>query len=89
MGRGFQSSFLSGIAHLDLDIRNSAAYIKGWASALRDNQKWIMWAAARAEKAADYILGTPLSSEIVEEKTSAEMVTEVSAAEPAYQDLPF
>ena len=54
------SSFLAGIAHLDLDIRNSAAYIKGWASALRDNQKWVMWAAARAEKAADYILGNVL-----------------------------
>ena len=51
------SSFLAGIANLDLDIRNSAAYIKGWTSALRDNQKWIMWAAARAEKAADHILG--------------------------------
>ena len=83
------SSFLAGIAHLDLDIRNSAAYIKGWASALRDNQKWIMWAAARAEKAADYILGTPLSSAIAEEKTSSEVVDEVPAAEPAYQDLPF
>ena len=83
------SSFLAGIAHLDLDIRNSAAYIKGWASALRDNQKWIMWAAARAEKAADYILGTPSSSAIAEEKTSAEVVDEVPAAKPAYQDLPF
>ena len=83
------SSFLAGIAHLDLDIRNSAAYIKGWASALRDNQKWIMWAAARAEKAADYILGTPSSSAIVEEKTSAKVATEVPAAEPAYQELPF
>ena len=83
------SSFLAGIAHLDLDIRNSAAYIKGWASALRDNQKWIMWAAARAEKAADYILGIPSSSAITEEKTSAELVSEVPAAEPAYQDLPF
>jgi len=83
------SSFLAGIAHLDLDIRNSAAYIKGWASALRDNQNWIMWAAARAEKAADYILGTSSSSAIAEEKTSAEVVDEVPGAEPAYQDLPF
>jgi antirestriction protein ArdC len=83
------STFLAGIAHLDLDIHNSAAYIKGWASALRDNQKWIMWAAARAEKAADYILGTSSSSAIAEEKTSAEMVDEVPAAEPVYQDLPF
>ena len=83
------SSFLAGIAHLDLDIRNSAAYIKGWASALRDNQKWIMWAAARAEKAADYILGTSTSSPIAEEKASAVVIDEVPAAEPVYQDLPF
>ena len=27
---------------------------KGWASALRDNQKCVMWTAARAEKAADH-----------------------------------
>ena len=50
------SAFLGGIANLDPDIRNSAAYIRGWASALRDNEKWIMWAASRAEKAANHIL---------------------------------
>ena len=84
------SSFLAGIAHLDLDIRNSAAYIKGWASALRDNQKWVMWAAARAEKAADHILGTSSSSSsISEERTTEEMVHEVPAFEPVCQDLPF
>ena len=60
------SAFLGGIANLDPDIRNSAAYIRGWASALRDNQKWIMWAAARAEKAANYILGT--EQKIVDEE---------------------
>ena len=38
--------------------RNSNAYIRDWAASLRDNQKWIMWAASRAEKAAEYILGT-------------------------------
>ena len=83
------SSFLAGIAHLDLDIRNSAAYIKGWASALRDNQKWVMWAAARAEKAADHILGTSSSSAMAEERTTAEVVSEVPALEPVCQDLPF
>ena len=83
------SSFLAGIANLDLDIRNSAAYIKGWTSALRDNQKWIMWAAARAEKAADHILGTSSSSVIAEERTTAEVVSEVPVLEPVCQDLPF
>jgi antirestriction protein ArdC len=51
------SSFLSSVAHLQLDVRNSAAYIKSWSQKLRDNETWIMWAASRAEKAADYILG--------------------------------
>jgi antirestriction protein ArdC len=83
------SSFLAGIAHLDLDIRNSAAYIKGWASALRDNQKWIMWAAAKAEKAADHILGNVSSLVLSEEKTTSEVISEVPVLEPVTDDLPF
>ncbi len=51
------SSFLCGIAGLGSDVRNSTAYIKSWTSALRDNEKWIMWASSKAEKAADHILG--------------------------------
>jgi antirestriction protein ArdC len=83
------SSFLAGIAHLDPDIRNSAAYIKGWASALRDNQKWVMWAAARAEKAADHILGIDSSYTPSEEKTTAEATSEVPVLEPVLEDSPF
>jgi len=83
------SSFLSGIAHLDMDIRNSAAYIKGWASALRDNQKWIMWAAARAEKSADYILGIDSSYSASEEKTTVEATSKVLVPEPVLEDSPF
>jgi antirestriction protein ArdC len=51
------SAYLSGIAKLGLENRNSIAYIRNWATALRDNEKWIMWAASRAEKAANHILG--------------------------------
>ena len=83
------SSFLAGIANLDLDIRNSAAYIGGWASALRDNQKWVMWAAARAEKAADHILGIDSSYAAAEEKTTEEVVTEVPVLESVTEDVPF
>jgi antirestriction protein ArdC len=83
------SSFLAGIAHLDPDIRNSAAYIKGWASALRDNQKWVMWAAARAEKAADHILGIDSSYSASEEKTTAEVAGEVPVLEPVLEDNAF
>ena len=71
------SSYLAEIAHLELNIRNSAAYIAGWASKLRDNQKWILWAASRAEKAADYILGI-ISEELVPADSS-----EIEILEPA------
>ncbi len=71
------SAYLAEIAHLELNIRNSAAYISGWASKLRDNQKWILWAAARAEKSVDYILGinseevVPSESQVVESPVPA------------------
>jgi antirestriction protein ArdC len=71
------SSYLAEIAHLELNIRNSAAYISGWASKLRDNQKWILWAASRAEKAADHILG------IVSEEPIPADSSEVEILEPA------
>ena len=74
------SSFLAEIAHLELNIRNSAAYIAGWASKLRDNQKWILWAAARAEKSADYILGIN-SEEVVPSESLV-----VESPEPALAD---
>ncbi|MEZ5196377.1 MAG: zincin-like metallopeptidase domain-containing protein [Bacteroidales bacterium] len=50
------SAYLSEIAHLDTNFRNKAAYIKGWASALRENNRWITWAANKAEQACKHIL---------------------------------
>jgi antirestriction protein ArdC len=47
-------------ASLKLDnslIDNSAAYLQGWLRALKDDPKMIVIAAARAQKAADYIRG--------------------------------
>lgn len=38
-------------------FRNSVAYIQGWIKALRNDPKMIVWAAGRAEKAAQYIFG--------------------------------
>ena len=38
-------------------IDNSAAYLKGWLKALKDDPKMIVIASARAQKAADYIRG--------------------------------
>jgi len=47
-------------ASLKLDnslVENSAAYLKGWLRALKDDPKMIVIASARAQKAADYIRG--------------------------------
>lgn len=38
-------------------FRNSAAYIQGWLSALRNDNQMIITAAGKAEKAVNYILG--------------------------------
>lgn len=37
-------------------FRNSVAYIQGWLKALKNDNKMIVWAARRAEKAAKFIL---------------------------------
>jgi antirestriction protein ArdC len=46
--------------HVGIDcekaFRNSVAYIQGWAQKLKDDNKAIIWAASRAERAAKYIL---------------------------------
>lgn len=38
-------------------FENSVAYIQGWLKALSNDNKMIVWAAARAESAARYIIG--------------------------------
>lgn len=38
-------------------FKNSVAYIQSWLKALKNDNKMIVWAASRAEKAAKYILG--------------------------------
>jgi antirestriction protein ArdC len=46
---------VSGIA--PATIENSAAYIQGWLKKLRDDKTVVVYAAAQAQKAADYVLG--------------------------------
>ena len=72
------SSFLADRAGLTNRQRNSNAYIRNWAESLRDNQKWIMWAASRAEKAAEYILGNEQIILDEEETQVPEFAEEVS-----------
>ncbi|MBF0107368.1 MAG: DUF1738 domain-containing protein [Deltaproteobacteria bacterium] len=53
----FCASYLSAEAGIDgTTIDNSAAYIAGWLKALQNNKTWLIFAAAQAQRAADYIL---------------------------------
>ena len=72
------SSFLADRAGLKNRQRNSTAYINSWATSLRDNQKWIIWAASRAEKAAEYILGNEQIILDEEEAQVPELTEEVA-----------
>ena len=48
------------VSHCGLEtpqsFHNSAAYIQGWLRALKDDKRFIVSAAGKAEKAVDYIL---------------------------------
>ena len=53
------SAMLCSKLQIDCDkaFKNSVAYIQGWLRALKGDNKAIVWAASRAEKAARHILG--------------------------------
>lgn len=43
--------------------RNSASYLSGWMNAIGEDKNMIVYAASRAQKAVDMILGTALEGE--------------------------
>lgn len=52
------SAMLSTVANLPGDvIPPSASYIASWLNALKDDPKMVIWAAGKAQRAADFILG--------------------------------
>lgn len=53
------SAMLCSVMELDCDkaFKNSVAYIQGWLKALKNDNKMVVWAASRAEKAARFIMG--------------------------------
>jgi antirestriction protein ArdC len=53
----FGASFLCAHAGIETTIDNSAAYIKGWLKALRNDPKLAIIAASQGQKAATHILG--------------------------------
>lgn len=50
------AAFLCAISGIDQTADNSAAYIKGWLKALKNDHKMVVHAAAAAHRAADFIL---------------------------------
>ena len=50
--------------NVEIDIPNSAAYLKSWLQALKNDNSLIFAAAAKASKAADYINGTLVQEEV-------------------------
>lgn len=58
------SAFLCGQAGIvERTIDSSAAYIENWLERLKDDKTLVVYAAAQAQKAADFILGRKLESE--------------------------
>jgi antirestriction protein ArdC len=58
------SAFLCGHSGIvERTIDRSAAYIEGWLKQLKDDRTLIVYAAAQAQKAADFILGKTVESE--------------------------
>jgi len=50
------AAFLCGHSGIERTIENSAAYIRGWLKALKNDKTLLVQAAAQAQKASDYIL---------------------------------
>lgn len=65
------ASFLCGEFEISNQTPQSAAYVKSWLRALKNNPAWIVKAAAKAEKAADYILGRTEEKALSPEEVAA------------------
>lgn len=55
----FTSAFLCHHAGIATTLPQSASYIDNWARVLKNDRRMVITGAARAQKAADYILGLP------------------------------
>ena len=50
------SLFLNSYVGLDINIKNSSAYIKGWIKALKNDSQMVISASSKAQKAFEYII---------------------------------
>jgi antirestriction protein ArdC len=73
----FASAFLCAHVGIECEVEQSAAYLQGWLSALRDDKKMLVQAAGSAQKATDYILGVTFDEK---PETSSSATEELAAA---------
>lgn len=72
------AAFLSAACGIEpATIENSAAYLQGWLSVLKEDSKAIIHAAAQAQKAADFIRGISFATSV---PTDEEPATTIQAA---------
>ena len=64
------AAFLCGHAGIENTIQNSAAYLQNWLEALQNDNKLIVQAAAQAQKASDFILGTKFDGTLATEPST-------------------
>lgn len=57
------AAFLSGEAGIEFKVDQTAAYIQSWLKVLKDDKKFVVSAAAQAQKASDRILGISSSKD--------------------------
>lgn len=51
------SAYLASLSALpDQSVKNAVAYIQSWSRVLKDNPRWFVWAASKAEKAVKFIM---------------------------------
>jgi len=58
------AAFLCGLANIDGNIRNSAAYIASWSTKLKSNPEWIMQAVSKAKKAVEYLVPETVEQQV-------------------------
>jgi len=68
------ASFLAALTGIDKPVlvKNSAAYLKHWLEQIKKDPKLLVYSAARAQKAVDFILGKEFKKEDGDEETAAE-----------------
>lgn len=66
------AAMLNGTVGIEIEHKQSAAYIDNWAKRIRADKKLIVGAAGKAQKAADYILGVSGNGEAEAEAAAEE-----------------